>query len=135
MIKPTDDVRAEVYFRDGDQCAACGRRSTLTFQHRAAVGQGGSKIPPTVEEGLTLCNDCNTSAEHRLQKQALRMGWKVRRWVQQQGRCAEVPVFYAPVGAWFRLEGVERIPITDADALRMMHEVYDAEYAEWGAAA
>lgn len=136
MIAPTDEVRTEVYFRDGNQCAACGRRTLLTFQHRAAVGSGGSKIHPTYEEGLTLCNDCNGRAERDRQAVSLARGWKVRRWVQQQGKCNAVPVFYEPIGAWFRLDGTERIRITDATAIAMMHAVYGrAEYERWELAA
>lgn len=133
MIAPTSDVRAETYFRDGNQCASCGTHALLTFQHRGAVGMGGSKIMPLVVEGLTLCLECNDRTERDLQTKALLHGWKVRRWVQQQGRCQDVPVFYAHLGVWFRLDDLERIRITEADALAMMYAVYGREeYEKWG---
>ena len=136
MSRPTPVVWAVVKERDGQQCVSCGRREGLEFQHRRPEGMGGRKAVPTHVEGLTSCWVCNPKYEHVLQRKALRPGWKVRGWVVDQGRAAEVPVFYATERAWFRLEGPARVRISSAKALEMMLAVYGGEqYEEWRDAA
>lgn len=128
MSDPTPQVRKGTYARDGFRCASCGSPH-LTFQHRRAVGNGGSPIPPSIEDGLTLCALCNNAAEAHIQALALAYGWKVRRWVDDPSR---VPVFYQPERQWARLtpDGT-RVVISHVLALEMMIEVYGDQYFEW----
>jgi hypothetical protein len=136
MTAPAPVVRAVVYERDGEQCVSCGAREGKEFQHRRAEGMGGRKAAPLHEEGLTSCWQCNPKYEHVWQRKALRLGWKVRSWVADRGRAAEVPVFYSTERAWFRLEGPTRVRISSARALAMMQAVYGEEqYEEWRDAA
>lgn len=116
-----------MYGRDRRRCAACNALDTLTFQHRRAVGMGGSKIRPGAADGLTLCMTCNTACEGSMQHLALAYGWKARRWTDP----TKVPVFYPHEWQWFRLEGLARIEVTSMVALDMMHAVYGDEYLEW----
>jgi hypothetical protein len=126
---PTETVRAAVYRRDGSQCVAC-LAAQLTFQHRRAVGMGGSKIRPGAVDGLTLCLVCNEACEAEMQTLALANGWKAKKWTDP----TKVPVFYPHEFQWYRLEGVERFPIPAAAALDMMHAVYGDDYFDWRAA-
>lgn len=129
MSDPTDSVRSDTYNRDGRRCVIC-LSIDVTFQHRRAVGMGGSKIRPGVADGLTLCGIHNGRCETDMQMYALLMGWKVRRWADP----VKVPCFYPHEYAWFRFVGIERIEIPAAVALDMMHDVYGDEYFEWRAA-
>jgi hypothetical protein len=136
MTRPTPVVWAVVKERDWQQCVSCGRREGLEFQHRRAEGMGGRKAAPLHEEGLTSCWLCNPLYEGAMQRKALRLGWKVRSWVADRGRAADVPVFYATERAWFRLDGPTRVRISSARALEMMRAVYGEEqYEEWRDAA
>ncbi|WP_292727147.1 hypothetical protein [Microbacterium sp. UBA837] len=132
MSKPTTAVRDSTYERDMHRCVSCGVMVALSFQHRRAVGNGGSKIRPTCEDGLTLCVLCNNRAEHVLQARALYFGWKVRRWVKDPSR---VPVYYPHEFGWFRLVGTRREKITAGAAHEMMRDVYGDEHETWRAAA
>lgn len=127
MSAPTAATREAVYRRDARRCAACGVK-VLTFQHRRAVGMGGSKNVPSPVDGLSLCGPCNEGCEGALQATALRFGWKVRRWVTHPER---VPVFYPLEMAWFRLEGVTRVRISRAVAMEMGCSVYGGEWLLW----
>lgn len=127
MSDPTTDVRRSTYTRDDYRCAVCSSPN-VTYQHRRAVGSGGSPIPPEMEDGLSLCGPHNEAAEHRLQTAALYYGWKVRRWVQDPSR---VPVFYLQELAWYRLEGKRRILISPEYAQEMMLAVYGDQYDSW----
>jgi hypothetical protein len=128
---PTARVRAEVYARDAG-CILCGTTTGLSFQHRCAVGMGGSKRRPTAEEGVAACLPHNERFESDLQTIALVHGWKVKRWVKAP---ALVPVFHQPLHTWFRLTGPERIQVSAVAALDMMHHVYGNEYLDWKAEA
>lgn len=127
MAKPTNETRQAVYARDGHRCVMCGALA-LTFQHRRAVGQGGSKILPPPVDGLALCGVCNAACEHEMQDRALANGWKVRRWVQHPER---VPVYYPHEFAWYRLEGTRRVRISSEVALEMGCSVYGDEWMQW----
>lgn len=127
MSAPTAATRDAVYQRDGRRCAACGML-VLTFQHRRAVGMGGSKNVPSPVDGLSLCATCNAGCEGVIQAQALRFGWKVRRWVTNPER---VPVFYPREMSWYRLEGVRRVRISHTVAMEMGCSVYGAEWLAW----
>lgn len=128
MSAPTQKVRDLTYARDLYACVACGRRQTLTHQHRQASGMGGRIRRPSVTESLTLCADCNTRCESDRQQEALTNGWKVRRWVRDP---ALVPVFYTTESTWYVLlpTGTRRA-ITTALALDQMVGVYGPEYKE-----
>lgn len=130
MSAPTKQTRQDVYLRDGYRCVMCTATDPLTFQHRRAVGMGGSKILPPPVDGLTLCASCNERCEHDLQDAALANGWKVRRWVKSPER---VPVFYPAELAWFRLEGTRRVQISSAVAMEMGCAVYGDEWMKWRA--
>jgi hypothetical protein len=118
---PTPVTRAVTYERDGH----------LQYQHRAAVGMGGSKIRPLLVDGLTSCAICNPAYEHELQAQALRFGWKVPSWVRDRGLVGDVPVYYLPERTWYRLRyDGRRIRISQMRAMQMMHDVYGDSYDE-----
>lgn len=126
MSAPTLSIRTSVYRRDGWRCVACGSLS-LTFQHRRAVGMGGSKVKPTPEDGLALCGGCNDRCERDLQTVALLHGWKVRRWATP----TDIPVYYPRERAWYRLDGTQRVFLVPSIALDMMLDVYGDEYLTW----
>ena len=87
---------------------------------------GGSKVRPTLVQGLTSCPSCNPAYEAALQGSALRFGWKVRSWVKD---CALVPVYYLLERTWYQLASDgQRIRLTPAAALRMMRDVYGLGY-------
>ncbi|GAT73581.1 hypothetical protein MHM582_2075 [Microbacterium sp. HM58-2] len=132
MTAPTEATRRSVYLRDGYRCASCAAVDGLSFQHRRAVGMGGSKNVPAPVDGLTLCILCNEACEHALQDQALAYGWKVRRWVTSPDR---VPVYFPHEFAWYRLEGMNRVRISAAVAMEMGCAVYGDEWMKWRAAA
>lgn len=132
MADPTPIVRAVTYERDGERCLSCGARRGLQYQHRDAVGMGGSKIRPLLEEGVTSCEVCNPAYEGALQMVALKYGWKVRGWVKKRfGTLSVVPVYYVLERTWFRLtrEG-KRERLSQAEAMGMMHKVYGEQYDE-----
>ncbi len=128
MSSPTPAVRAVVYERDGERCVSCGATSQLEYQHRQAVGMGGSRERPLFVDGLTSCAHCNPRYEDTLQRAALRFGWKVRGWVEYPGM---VPVWYPLERSWFLLGRTgERTRMSHFDAMAAMHEVYGDEYLE-----
>jgi len=124
---PSLVVRRSVYDRDGHRCAACHAADGLTFQHRRAVGMGGTRNRPAPTDGLTLCGPCNEACEHSMQTLALAFGWKVRRWADP----VMVPCYYPHEFQWFRFEGTRRFPITAVLALDLMHAVYGDTYFQW----
>lgn len=132
MSQPTAVVRMMTYERDAFRCVRCGSWVLLTFQHRRAVGMGGSKRRPTVTDGLCACQSCNEGFEHRLQREALLNGWKVARFVKDPGL---VPVFYPLLGGWHVLRGDGRELISGPAARVLMVDVYGAKYEEWEQAA
>ncbi len=132
MSRPSPVVWAVVKERDEQRCVTCGRRSGLQFQHRNAVGMGGSKRKPMHAEGVTSCWLCNPEYEHTLQTVALVYGWKVKGVKRAVEHPELVPVFYALEGTWFELttRGT-RIRISHADAAARMRDVYGPEWDEW----
>lgn len=129
MSAPTPVVWAVTKERDEHRCVACGALAPLSYQHRKAVGMGGSRIRPTLPEGVTACVVCNELFEGSLQPKALRYGWKLRAWISS---AAEVPVFYQWSGLWCLLtaEG-ERVRITAERAEVLMLGVYGDEWLRW----
>lgn len=131
MTGPTPKTRKDMYTRDHEQCAMCGRRDTLTHGHRRAVGMGGSKIKPSITDSITLCLDCNVRCERDLQTRALVYGTKVRRHVKDP---ALVPVLFPFIWGWARLtEDGKAVPIHADEAAEMMRDVYGAQWDEWRA--
>ena len=128
MSAPTKECRSAVYLRDGYRCVACASTEGLTFQHRRAVGMGGSKNVPAPIDGLALCLSCNERCEHDMQDRALANGWKVRRWVSDPSR---VPVYFPHEFAWFRLEGTKRVRISSEIAMDMGCAVYGDDWLKW----
>lgn len=51
-----EDVRREVFRRDGGRCAACGSGELLQFDHVIPVALGGSSTPANLQ---LLCAPCN----------------------------------------------------------------------------
>jgi hypothetical protein len=122
MATPTTGIRQGTYTRDNNRCVSCTARTGLTFQHRRGVGAGGTKLSPSIEDGLTACMTCNDSYENTRQAVALAMGWKVRRWVKHP---EYVPVFYFNERSWYVLSaGGRRDRIGVNAALKMMRDVY-----------
>lgn len=135
MTTPTPVVRAVTYERDDHRCVSCGTLATITYQHRAAEGMGGRKARPRLEEGLTACALCNAAYEGSLQVRALAYGWKVRRFVVEQGLAAQVPVRYALCGWHLLFNDGRRVPISEGTAVDMMRAVYGLVWDEWRALA
>lgn len=129
MSVPTKQTRMDVYRRDGYRCVICGASEGLSFQHRRAVGMGGTKNLPTRVDGLALCITCNNACEAELQGEALANGWKVRRWVNPE----RVPVYYPGEFTWYRLEGTRRVRISSEVAMEMGCSVYGDEWMQWQA--
>jgi hypothetical protein len=129
VASPTPSVRKATVLRDNSQCALCGALSPLEWNHRAAVGMGGSKKQPGVTEGVMLCSHCNTAIESDAlrMKVALIYGIKVRRWADP----TKVPVFYPRENRWYRFDGTERVEVPSIVALDLMHAVYGDEYLLW----
>jgi hypothetical protein len=132
MTRPTAGVWTATKRRDGGQCIVCGTEHGLSFQHRQAVGQGGSKQKPTCVDGVTACVPHNEAFEHRLQTLALLRGWKVRRWVKD---ASSVPVWYPLLGGWHVLRGEGREWVSARAARVLMVDVYGDEYERWEMAA
>lgn len=131
MSKPTPATRAVTYERDGRRCVSCGTLGPLQYQHRAAEGMGGKAAAPLLDEGVTSCALCNPKYEGVWQTRALVAGWKVRRWVVEQGIAYRVPVFVHMHG-WVLLDREGgRTAISAARARGLMVEVYGDEYLEW----
>lgn len=130
MVAPSTAVRRAVLTRDGVCVAGVGERGRLEFQHRQAVGMGGSRRRPGVVDGLAACPVHNARFESDLQVAALVCGWKVQRWVDD---VAVVPVFYREDGVWAVLDADGGRGIVSARrALTLMRAVYGAEtYAGW----
>lgn len=132
MVAPSPKDRGLVLLRDGQRCVACfTRTSPLEMQHRQAVGAGGSKVRPLPHELATACSVCNMRFESDRQTEALALGWKVRRWVDDASR---VPMFNRPRQTWGLLtrEGGVAI-ISPAAAIAQMHSVYGPEWDRWAA--
>lgn len=51
-----EDVRREVFRRDGGRCAACGSAELLQFDHIIPVALGGASTPENLQ---LLCAPCN----------------------------------------------------------------------------
>lgn len=91
-------------------------------------------MPPALDVLITACAIDNARFESDIQTKALRYGWKVRKWVGEQGIAYRVPVYYAAERVWYLLDAVGgRTAISHARARGLMVEVYGDEYDEWEA--
>lgn len=103
----TQKVRKQVYERDGYMCVSCGRTETLTLQHRASRGMGGSKTRDGIENLLTMCAIENQRLESNADFAAIGIdnGWKLRSWEDP----LKVPVFFAFDGWYYLTERGTRV--------------------------
>lgn len=119
MTAPTPKVRELTYRRDGYRCVSCGSPIRLEWQHRQAVGMGGSNHKPNAAEGITSCTICNGAYEAELQTRALLCGWKVRRFCAMP--VESVPVWYPLEQAWFVLNvDGSRDQLIEVNAMELM---------------
>lgn len=126
MVEPSPAIRTVTYERDRHRCVSCGSQRNLTYQHRQAVGMGGSHLRPQLYDGVTACAQHNARFEADLQLDALKLGWKVRGWVKD---CSLVPVYYVTDRSWYRLDRYgERHRISRVEAVNMMRDVYGNWY-------
>jgi hypothetical protein len=58
-----EEVRKEVWLRDGGQCVECGGRENLEFDHIIPFSKGGSNTARNIE---LLCMDCNRKKSNRI---------------------------------------------------------------------
>jgi len=58
-----EEVRKEVWLRDGGQCVECGGRENLEFDHIIPFSKGGSNTPRNIR---ILCKDCNRKKSNRI---------------------------------------------------------------------
>lgn len=129
MSAPTPVVRAAVFLRDKYRCVLCNAVDPLEWNHRAAVGMGGSQRRPGAVEGVVLCRVCNQGIESDagLMLRALAHGIKIRKWANPE----LVPLYVAHEFQWFALEGVKRRPIPGVVAVDAMHAVYGDQFLDW----
>lgn len=122
MTDPSPALKTVTYERDRHRCVTCGAQRNLSYQHRQAVGMGGSKRRLQLYEGVTACLFHNMRYESDLQAEAIRYGWKVPRWVKD---CSAVPVYYVWTRQWFTLDRYgQKHRISRDVAVSMMREVY-----------
>lgn len=96
-------TRERVFERDGYMCVDCGTPYTLTIQHRASKGMGGSKSSDQMSNLLTMCVTHNLLLESDAEyaERGREYGWKVHR--NRTVKPADVPVYYWPLRAWVYL--------------------------------
>jgi len=59
----TENVRIEVWRRDGGKCARCGSRERLEYDHIVPISRGGSNTARNIE---LLCEQCNRSKSNNI---------------------------------------------------------------------
>ena len=96
-------IRDRVFERDGYMCVDCGTPYTLTIQHRANRGMGGSKNLDRMSNLITMCVTHNGLLESDAEYagRGREYGWKVHR--NRTVAPEDVPVFYRPLQAWVYL--------------------------------
>jgi hypothetical protein len=142
--RQTNRYRETVFERDGEKCVVAGSRwgwqqpcgGALTIQHRVSRGTGGSASNEFPENYLTMCavhNALDTSSAD-FRDFCLRSGYSVARWyvspdigVQEsdhdrQDLIRSVPVRYSD--GWHFLEGVNRVKVSDDDAVTIILAIY-----------
>jgi 5-methylcytosine-specific restriction endonuclease McrA len=95
----TNNVRREVYRRDGYMCALCGDPRTLQIHHYVARAQGGCNHPMNL---ITLCPYCHNVIHHNMEPAADYMDAE-----ELKQACAEyLGDLYADKGeVWYPYEG------------------------------
>jgi HNH endonuclease len=58
-----ENVRIEVWRRDGGKCAKCGSRERLEYDHIVPISKGGSNTARNIE---LLCEKCNRSKSNNV---------------------------------------------------------------------
>ena len=58
-----EEIRVKVWRRDGGECARCGSRENLEFDHIVPISKGGSNTTRNIE---LLCEKCNRSKGNRI---------------------------------------------------------------------
>jgi hypothetical protein len=58
-----ENVRIEVWRRDGGRCARCGSRERLEYDHIVPISKGGSNTARNIE---LLCEKCNRSKSNNI---------------------------------------------------------------------
>ena len=58
-----EEIRVNVWRRDGGECARCGSRENLEFDHIVPISKGGSNTTRNIE---LLCEKCNRSKGNRM---------------------------------------------------------------------
>ena len=58
-----ENVRVEVWRRDGGKCARCGSREKLEYDHIVPISRGGSNTARNIE---LLCEKCNRSKSNNV---------------------------------------------------------------------
>ena len=58
-----ENVRIEVWRRDGGKCARCGSREKLEYDHIVPISKGGSNTARNIE---LLCEKCNRSKSNNV---------------------------------------------------------------------
>lgn len=95
-------ARRATYQRDGQSCAACGRRTQLTIQHRRNRQMGGSRERNNPANLLTLCHFHNDALESDPEFATL---GRARGWKLEEGDDPTTsPVFYSWAGQWRMLD-------------------------------
>jgi hypothetical protein len=131
-MRPSKRIWDQVRARD-ERCVACNRPDLATFQHRQAVGMGGSKHRVGVTEGILLCSFCNEAVEHTMRDRALVYGWKVpARSAWPLLDPAKVPVWYPYRRTWAYLASDgDIVRIDRAEAINTMRNTYGPLWDEW----
>jgi hypothetical protein len=85
---------------------------------------GGSALGDTPEGLICMCVGHNVlqTADAIFAKRCMDLGWSVPRWVADQYRLSQIPVYYAD--GWHLLADVERVRISSQTAEAIMEEVY-----------
>ena len=99
-------------FLDRDHvCWHCGASEALIPHHRVNRGMGGSKARHEPSNILTMCFLVNGLMESDpiVAQMAREWGWKLESWQKP----AEVPVFNAYLGKWFKINEYERVELED----------------------
>jgi hypothetical protein len=88
--------------RDQNQCWHCGSEETITVQHRANRGMGGSKFRDQPSNLILLCWFVNFEMEASSVKAkiAKEYGWKLL----STDNSSAIPVYHYPSATWRLLD-------------------------------
>lgn len=118
MAGPNSFTRQRVFTRDSFRCVKCLTLTSLQFQHRVAVGSGGTKHRPSAAEGAVLCAVHNDEAEGSMNRVMLSLGLKLpqRHNIARNHELAlNIPIRYCD--GWYLVDDLgARNPVTDDEA-------------------